>query len=1384
MDGAGICDDNLIADASKSHEIEQGNVNTAVSVSIDPLPPFQQPSSELHKLRDINSNGFENSANSKAVNSVNITCRNLSRVSVREKRFQAQQLRQFRISHEETTIHKFYDADVFTFKPKVSRQSVRIAESLGTNFMTRQQKHLEKQKRYFEQAALQFKNPAAYGRLSPVYKKREKVKDITSSSLIQAALEKQDIICAARSRENTLPSMPGVDSQDDATTLADGHVTALSSRSSPSLNALRPHPPKSPRPKSSAQVNNEDSEGEDENNNSHDLDDSPTAGKNKPTGMSKSGGNLAHRRIINANAANVANMERFKNAKLNAEKCIKTRKVFTIQGPYPAIRQGLRERGWVEKFYKLHMAPPPKKSPRILKRGSKNNNAPPSDSDNDNDNDDDDDDDPVTDDDDDDEPNKVPPWEEEQGIYGIMSRTVRNVPPTFIWCVRRDAVDCKSLRKDQIINHYGKANFTTKVGLCMNLRNTIWFEPESNPDDFFPRCYRLSHDEEKQSFIEDYRLTMCINILKCIVESPYDPLSTCIEESADEDEASKADNTSSPPTNDQAATSPRKNQVRKKRGGTVEEWVIDRAIEQCEKFIEQTQHKDIDFTGERAVLTEAQWQDLLHNYYRVVFEDARIENSSSRVTEAEDILEQIKAVWAQYPLDGTKNIWIVKPGAKSRGRGIICYDRLEDMLKLVSSTVVKKDGKFVVQKYIERPLLIYNTKFDIRQWFLVTDWNPLTLWFYKDSYLRFCSQQFTLDDFNESIHLSNNAIQKNYHNGVRSSKLPTENMWSSDDFKNYLRNHGVENIWDNVIYPGMKKAVVCSILSTQDIVEYRKSAFELYGADFMLTEDYKPWLIEINSSPSMSYSTKVTAEMCANVLEDTIKVVVDRRQDKNADTGLFELAYKQPLVTVPPYIGINLGVEGNHIKRPSWMGPKPGELEKKTSFAPKPAPLPACATQETRASKDKQQDPPKDKAHHHLQQAQLQRENQHNQAQQGGKDISDQDNTAPVPRASMSTNNAGISHKSNLSKLTGGTSSAPPMLPARAPSPPKLQMTSINLHTPVETSLTAQPPAQQQNAPLQNIQSHNAPLQNIQKHSATTTSHSLHNASTHSQQNTGSATSHSRVPLLEKPQYHPIPPTSPLHRSSSGHAGKSSIPASTSLHAHPHQPQPPGGATYDSDPYGGMWGRTCKKCGSGANLKLDPAVAKESTCWCQQDSVKMDPAFGARQPSFPFTRIAPPLAQAYSLPTTLNASTAEQLGPVITAAGRIINLPKRFHVDKNKLMASVYAKTGTNGKPGSSERIVLRYTDGGIQKPDYNATTRTGSSGSIGSSQSFPKVISRYVSKTKSPQNNAKDGIYNHAAVHHPPNSKTEGLSGMTAMYNETPYKPSPKLSVVSQSFI
>lgn len=103
---------------------------------------------------------------------------------------------------------------------------------------------------------------------------------------------------------------------------------------------------------------------------------------------------------------------------------------------------------------------------------------------------------------------------------------------------------------------------------------------------------------------------------------------------------------------------------------------------------------------------------------------------------------------------------------------------VEDCSRIFEHVLRHSENKYIVQKYIEFPLLIYNTKFDIRQFFLtVITRESINIWCYKNCYLKFSSQEFTLDNLHESIHLTNNSIQRFYVNGQRDAALPFHNMW-------------------------------------------------------------------------------------------------------------------------------------------------------------------------------------------------------------------------------------------------------------------------------------------------------------------------------------------------------------------------------------------------------------------------------------------------------------------------------------------------------------------------------------------------------------------------------------------------------------------------------
>ncbi|CAI9165725.1 unnamed protein product [Rangifer tarandus platyrhynchus] len=570
-------------------------------------------------------------------------------------------------------------------------------------------------------------------------------------------------------------------------------------------------------------------------------------------------------------------LDRFKIAKQLTDKAIKEKKIFSIYGHYPVIRTTLRRKGWVEK--KFHFLT--KFVPSVDGDGEgvpDNKHAEGKES-------------------------QDVALEKADDIHDVMSRLVKNETPYFLWTIKRDIVDYHSLSCDQVLNHYGKtASFTTKIGLCVSMRSLPWYV-QANPDTFFPRCYSLCTEGEKQEFLDDFRRTVASSILKWVVSQQ----SSRSKPRSRRDEARES-----------AASRRKVPEGAGSRLTGLSGQLVDVACKVCKAYLGQLGHEDIDLTEDAArALTEDEWSDLTQQYYALIHGEAFIPSSRNHFSQCQALLNKITSVNPQTEIDGFRNIWIIKPAAKSRGRDIVCMNHVEEILELVAADQLPaKDNKWVVQKYIETPLLIYDTKFDIRQWFLVTDWNPLTIWFYKESYLRFSTQRFSLDKLDSAIHLCNNSIQKHLKNDKdRSPLLPCHNMWTSTRFQEYLQKRGRGAVWNSVIYPSMKRAITNTMKVAQDHVEPRKNSFELYGADFILGRDFRPWLIEINSSPTMHASTPVTAQLCAQVQEDTIKVVVDRKADRNCDIGNFELLWRQPAVELPTFQGSDLLVEGVGMRK-------------------------------------------------------------------------------------------------------------------------------------------------------------------------------------------------------------------------------------------------------------------------------------------------------------------------------------------------------------------------------------------------------------------------------------------------------------------------------------
>ena len=103
-------------------------------------------------------------------------------------------------------------------------------------------------------------------------------------------------------------------------------------------------------------------------------------------------------------------------------------------------------------------------------------------------------------------------------------------------------------------------------------------------------------------------------------------------------------------------------------------------------------------------------------------------------------------------------LYILKPVAASCGRGIKVIGK--------RTLVPRKDG-YLAAKYICKPHLINDLKYDLRVYVLVTSFEPLRIYVYNDGLVRFATEKYTLnpDDLKKRfVHLTNFSVNKKSEN--------------------------------------------------------------------------------------------------------------------------------------------------------------------------------------------------------------------------------------------------------------------------------------------------------------------------------------------------------------------------------------------------------------------------------------------------------------------------------------------------------------------------------------------------------------------------------------------------------------------------------------------
>jgi len=217
-------------------------------------------------------------------------------------------------------------------------------------------------------------------------------------------------------------------------------------------------------------------------------------------------------------------------------------------------------------------------------------------------------------------------------------------------------------------------------------------------------------------------------------------------------------------------------------------------------------------------------------------------------------------------------MWIYKPKNDYGGSGCHVYDmRMQEFKDKVAQDAAKRRN-FVLQRYIENPLLLGGYKFHMRIFLYLESMNPPVGYVYHGGQVLFSTKKYTCEretlgsNFDKYAHLTNWSLhgKDDNHEALLANKdvvgVGCEWRWNKlvRHLKaKYPKTYSESDMWRQLSRIG--KEVLLAIISHDTCKRYAKKMakdrhFEIYGMDVLMDDQFKCWLLECNNSPGLNDS--------------------------------------------------------------------------------------------------------------------------------------------------------------------------------------------------------------------------------------------------------------------------------------------------------------------------------------------------------------------------------------------------------------------------------------------------------------------------------------------------------------------------------------------------